>query len=528
MLVNGSNSVGKSPPSCQRLDGYDAADRPSSRRKRSFRSGPLFGVGRALEDLPGWWLAALLVLAPWAYGTTFTETKDWLAGALCGLGAAFLISLISRRRWPRINWWSALLSFSILAYGWWMTWNAKLVYDSRVFHFHLASPPAPWLAGTVDQASSWHQMLLITGLFCAFWVVSDFAASERWRKRLWLVVSLTGVSIALLGLVERVSAAPGIFWRTDLDCGPTFFATFRYHANAGAFINLIFPLVAAQCVCAFRKSSPECARAFWLVASLAVLVSAFVNVSRAAAVITVGLLAIFSARQLYDICSRRRHFSKLSVGIVAAIAIVGAGVLVWAVGFGGAYHRWTDPRYNIPTDARFLAYGAIEQHMLPKAGWWGFGPATFHLVFPFFTNSLGARIMGYWEQAHEDYLQCLAEWGFCGAGLWLLFFSNGIIRAGLTFWRRQRAWDGRGRIFAIACFLALASVLVHATVDFPMQIASLQLYTSVVLGFLASLPYTDSHRSRRFKAGRDGELAKQKERENDDQGTSQERKEWCA
>jgi hypothetical protein len=48
--------------------------------------------------------------------------------------------------------------------------------------------------------------------------------------------------------------------------------------------------------------------------------------------------------------------------------------------------------------------------------------------------------------------------------------------------------------------LALASVLIHATVDFPMQIASLQLYTTVVLGMLAALQYAESSHRRRFKA----------------------------
>jgi hypothetical protein len=51
----------------------------------------------------------------------------------------------------------------------------------------------------------------------------------------------------------------------------------------------------------------------------------------------------------------------------------------------------------------------------------------------------------------------------------------------------------------IGCFLALASVMAHSTVDFPMQIASLQLYVSVLLGMLAALPYADPRRHRRFE-----------------------------
>ena len=502
MLVDPPNSLSELPKD----------DRGSSRRRGSSRGSTrrgalpkmLGGVRRVFEELPGWWLAALLVFAPWAYGTTFPETKDLLAVALCGLSVPFAISLTLQRRWPRVNWISTLLALVILTQGWLMTWNAKLIYDPRVLYFHLIPQPVGWLPGTVDQATSWHQMLLITGLFFAFWVASDLTARERWRRRLWLIMCLTGVSLMVLGLLQRVTAAPGIFWRTDLDCGLTFFATYRYHANAGAFINIILPLVAAQCICAFRKSSSELARAFWLLASLCVLVSAFVNVSRAATVITVGLVVIFSGRQLHELLRTHRHISKRQVGVVAAIVIVGVVALVWAIGFGDAYKHWSEPRYNMVidgrlNDGRFIVYDRIEHQVLPRAGWWGFGPATFALIFPFFTNGLGTSIRGYWEYAHQDYLQTLVEWGFCGAAVWFLFFGNTIVRAVWTFWRRKRVLDGRIRTFGIACFLALGAVLVHSMVDFPLQIASLQLYASVILGFLASLEYSNVHRSRRFR-----------------------------
>ena len=463
------------------------------RRKRSSRGEKVVGVKRVMEEVTGWWLVALLVLAPWAYGTTFPETRDWLAEGLCGLGVVFAVSLILRRRLPRINWWLAVLNFAILAQGWWMAWNAKLVYDPRVLYFHAISPHLRDLPGTVDQATSWHQMLLITGLFCAFWVVSDLGADKRWRQRLWLAVSVTGVSIVVLGLLQRASGAPGIFWRADLDCGPTFFATYRYHANAGAFINIILPLVAAQSICCFRRDSSQLAKAFWLLALLCVLASALVNVSRAATLITVGLVSILSLQQLHEVIRTQRHgFSKRQLLSVIAVVVIAISALVWVIGFSDAYKHWTELGNSIATNGRFIVYSTIWHHILLKSALWGFGPATFALIFPFFTNGLGTSIHGYWEEAHSDYLQTLVEWGFVGAVLWFLLFGSTIVQAGMALWRGKRTQNGRTRVFGIACFLALASVVVHAIVDFPMQIASLQLYTAVILGFLAAFKYADT------------------------------------
>ena len=467
-------------------------------RRRSFDGHGSRSVKRFFQDLPAWWLAALLIFAPWAYGTTFPETRQWLAEGLCGLGPLFVISLVVGRRWPRVNWLTGLLSFAILAYGWFVTWNAKLVYDPRAYYFHPGSPPAPSLPGTLDWKTSFDQMVLITGLFFAFWVTNHLSARERWRRRFWLVISLTGFSIVVLGLLQRATGAPSIFWRSDLDCGLTFFATYRYHANAGAFINIILPFVAAQCICAFRRGSSDFGKAFWIVALLLVLVSACVNLSRAATVISVGLVAILSVWQLSQIdLGQRRRISKGQFAVVAAIAaivVAGGWLLVREIGFGDAYKHWTQLGDVITNNGRYIVYDTIEHRVLPKSGWWGLGPNTFSLVFPFFTNALGTTILGYWAQAHQDYLQTLVEWGFCGTALWFVFFGNSIVQAGTAFWRWRKTWDGRTRTFAVACLLAVGSVLVHAAVDFPMQIASLQLYSCVVLGLLASLQHADPQR----------------------------------
>jgi hypothetical protein len=474
-------------------------ERRIRRRSGSSWARPLQGL---VEDLPGWWLAALLVFAPWAYGTTFAETKDQLAVALCGLGVVFLISLFLRGRRPRISWTSVGLSLLTLGYGWWMTWNAKLVYDPQVFYFHPVSAPVPSLPGSVDQQTSWHQMLLITGLVSAFWVTSDLSAQDRWRRRFWLVISLVGVSVMILGLAQRLTSAPGIFWRSDLDCGRTFFATYRYHANAGTFINIVLPFVAAHSVCAFRKDGSSFGKAFWVLALLSVIVSALVNLSRAATVISVCLVVIFFAWKCYGMLRdrRRRGLSTVQIIVVLAIATGAGWLFVQEIGFGEAYKRWLQLGGTLSDNFRFIAYDVIEHRILPMTGWWGVGPNTFSLIFPFFTNSLGYRIWGYWSQAHQDYLQTLVEWGFCGTVLWFLLFANSIARACWAFLRRQRMWDGRSRALAFASLLALGSVLVHAMVDFPMQIASLQLYTSVVLGLVASVQYFDVKRVRRSKS----------------------------
>ena len=124
--------------------------------------------------------------------------------------------------------------------------------------------------------------------------------------------------------------------------------------------------------------------------------------------------------------------------------------------------------------------------MIPRAGWWGFGPGTFETAFPYFTHEFGDELRGRWIYAHQDYLQTLAEWGYMGFGGWAM-----LIGGALFYSWRQRIRTGPGlpdsaRTTQFGLTIALAGVLIHALIDFPLQIASIQLYTVTLISILWS------------------------------------------
>ena len=133
-------------------------------------------------------------------------------------------------------------------------------------------------------------MLLVTALMGAFFMSMDLAANPVWRRRLFLTLALSGGLLLLFGLVERATGAAGIFWEPAASKS-TFFATYFYHANAGAFINLTLPLVAGQTILAFRGKRGQFERAFWSFLLLASTTAVFVNTSRASMVIGVMIVA---------------------------------------------------------------------------------------------------------------------------------------------------------------------------------------------------------------------------------------------
>ena len=65
----------------------------------------------------------------------------------------------------------------------------------------------------------------------------------------------------------------------------------------------------------------------------------------------------------------------------------------------------------------------------------------------------------------------------------MLLFFGGITAAILSLRKREaREWSWRRRLTLPLVVIALAGVALHALIDFPLQIESIQLYTAVYLG----------------------------------------------
>jgi len=164
------------------------------------------------------------------------------------------------------------------------------------------------------------------------------------------------------------------------------------------------------------------------------------------------------------------------VGVAALWAITQTSHLDFSL------RRWEKFQSTWGSDARWLV-DEVAITSLPEAGPLGFGPGVFSVVFPYF-NHLDQRANGNWLFLHNDYLQTLMEWGWVGGLLWAALFFGGMavgIRS-LTTKGQSRGWYPRQRLLLPVSLIALGGVALHAAVDFPLQIASIQLYVITYLG----------------------------------------------
>ncbi len=449
-----------------------------------------------LRHASRWILLAALVFAPWAYGCTSADEIAILNGILGTALVLWLTSLLLEvlshhtgvsdggYRWsaPRGL---VIIALAVLVLGWAMTLNARSIYDSDFFLFISRENILPSAPGSVDAAISAAWMLRATLLIGVIFLVVDLARDPVWLLRLWWAIAIAGGSIALLGLLQKATAAPMIFWQPAKQWGESriFFASYYYHGNAGAYLNLVLAPALGLAARALMRPRAPIAKAVSLTLALLIVAAVAANTSRMAeiigAIMILWLLVIFARAAL-----RKRGMIERKTLFLGGVVVVFTLFAIARVShLDEPLKRWNELSAHLPEDARWLASHAAVQ-ALGDASYFGFGPGTFRVIFPYYTSNLGPGIEGTWRFLHEDYLQTLLEWGWLGSLLWGVLFFGGIFVAirNLRMPGRALEWHPRHRRLLRVIVLALLGIALHALVDFPLQIASLQLYVAVYLG----------------------------------------------
>jgi len=432
-----------------------------------------------------WIFFAALIYAPWAYGATTSASIQITNWVLLAALVLWAVELLISRRAPRFSHILLFLTGALICVGGWMAFNAKSIYDSDFGVFVLLGNIAPPLPGSVDYAISAAWMIRGALLLGTILFVADLSQSNRWLLRLWYVIGLVGGSIAFLGLLQKATGAQMIFWQPPPPPEvwvSTFFSTYYYHGNAGAFLNVVWPLSAGLVIRAFTSRSHPGMRAISVTLFIVTIAGVLANTSRMALVVAVILLVAICA-QFGRALLRNLSGAQKGVAFAGALAILLALIAVaQAAHLEQPLNRWQAGREQFPGDARWRA-SRVAMRALPGAGVFGFGPGTFRVVFPAYNIRSANQVEGTWRFLHEDYLQTLLEWGWLGASLWGLLFFGGItvgIRSYKKYARLQ--WMPRRRVLQPLVIIALIGVALHAVVDFPLQIESIQLYVATYLG----------------------------------------------
>jgi len=430
--------------------------------------------------ISAFFLAIALFYAPLAYGCTRPDmlpTLFILLGACIGTG---VISILSSGGWPAIPKTVVVCTTAVLVQGWWLTWHPIFPY--------LVSEKG-WIVGaTMEkiQGLSFASMEVTTFLLLSFVVLCDLFSDTGIRRFTILAAALAGVLTSTIGVFFKLTGDRYMhhFWKPyGYDWNN--FAFYRYHGNAGAYLNLAWPLILVFARRAYSSRRISLwSKIFWTFAALACGSGLFLNASKAS--LAIGLLILpwpFSS-------GLKRLKQKTLFVIAAATLLVIAGGLFGSSQLAreAAFRRMTN---GSEVSASFYGRAAAYQQFLvtvPAVGAWGLGPGLFQMAFPYESSPLGNTEVGLREYAHEDYLQTALEWGWFGTLCWTILVAGGLYRALRTYAKRERFPSKTDRHLVLGASLGVLGTLAQATIDFPLQVPSIRLAFLVLLAFCWASP----------------------------------------
>jgi O-antigen ligase len=281
------------------------------------------------------------------------------------------------------------------------------------------------------------------------------------------------VALAVLGTFQKLVGSPGLWFGAVASPNDKFFSTFVYHNHWGAFTVLNTSVCLGLFFHLLRRASD---RPFWhtpiplaLIGLLLLATSVPLSSSRSCTALMALLLFGALVHWLARFVRRRRDQQRSAVLPLVGI-LVTAALAIGAIFYLGQEviaeraHLTSEQIAAIAKEdtlnSRLTLYRDTWRMAAVKP-WFGWGLESYAHVFRIFNTQRAAELwvwIPFYAEAHNDWLQSLAEVGFVGTAL--LGALVGIPVCGVR-WRRVES------VLPRYLLAGAAVVLLYAWVEFP-------------------------------------------------------------
>ena len=325
--------------------------------------------------------------------------------------------------------------------------------------------PLPWRPFSLEPEGTMRAALMLVPAIAVFLAVLQ--GSEARVRAILLAIALFA-ALSLLRALAQV-ALPGV---SGLHIYPGTHATlptgwFANRNHQGILFAAALPLLA---VVATAERRAVLAIGAGITAACAV--GALITGSRTAVALFVPA-ALATALLVSGRGDRTRW--RGFAGAVAGAAMLIGGLALFA---GDALTRAAG-RGAVAEDSRFIFWPAVVDTIGPYLPW-GSGIGSFRRVYEVHEPlALVGKL--YLNHAHNDYLELMVETGLPGAML-LLAFLMWVGRATVRLWRTR---EGPPPLLARAATIAVATLLLHSAIDYPLRTISLATLLAVACALIA-------------------------------------------
>jgi O-antigen ligase len=339
-----------------------------------------------------------------------------------------------------------------------------------------------------NLSAYWHDTISGSMLYCAYamlcFLVTQTLLRSSQARKIAVVLATYGFVLAALALLQGISSNGKLFWLRTPHMGGWIYGSYVNHNHYAGFMELLVPI---PLILSLSHLAHEKTRIAAGIAAAIMAGTIFLSGSRG------GMIAIFVELIVVAVLLlRQKKRTRIAIG-VGAFAVVLVSLLIW---LGGK--ELTTRVTSISKETRTEISGgmrlSIDRDTLqmfrrkPILGW---GLGTFPVVYPqfrsFYTNF-------FVNEAHNDYLQLLAETGVVGFGIMIWFI--------VVLYRRARRKIGNwstnmSAAVTLACTLGFTGILVHSLVDFNLQIPANAALFYVFCSIAAAPPLLQRSRKRK-------------------------------
>lgn len=430
-----------------------------------------------LRRLVPYHVGALLVFTTWAFGGQAPWARQVItAWGTAGIALFLACSLVHRDRGGRLHpvWrllWPLWVFDVLVAISCFNPGFRETMVAGETMLVQIS--PIAWLPSAALPRLAARELWQFNGLLLsAFNLI--YALDRRSTVRALLFLSTgNAVLLAVLGSFQKLIGAKGLWFGTVPSPNSRFFATFIYHNHWGAFVLLNIAACLALLFHYHRRGdhrdtwhSPVL---FGAVVTLLLAASVPLSASRSCTVLVAALLGVallhFTVRVVRE---RRRVGASITrplAGLLAAALLAALAVAFLGRGsMGERIQQTTRQLANLGdgevVTSRLTLYRDTWQ-MAEAKPWFGWGLESYAHVFRIFNTQRAAETwvwIPFYAEAHNDWLQAVAEVGLVGTGLLLL---QGLLLTRTADWRRSRSLIPR--YLLAGCGLLLA----YAWLEFP-------------------------------------------------------------
>jgi O-antigen ligase len=298
-------------------------------------------------------------------------------------------------------------------------------------------------------------------LYCAYGMLCFLAVQSLRRtsqvKGLAVIFCSYGFAVALFAIVQSLTSNGKIYWVHELQHGGWIYGPYANHNHYAGLMEMLVPIPLVLCLTHYVRGNRRA-----LVAFIAVLMASTIFLSGSRG----GMFAFLCQMLFLGVLLGKKKSARtaLAAGVIMLIVI---GFLTWLTSGGSAIDRLASVQNDTKAELSGGVRLTIDRDSLkmfakkPVLGW---GLGIFPIVYPQFGSFFTDRFV---NQAHDDYVQLLAETGALGF-LTMVWFLALVYREGV---RKLRHWtsDVNGAV-ALAALLGCTGILIHSFVDFNLQI----------------------------------------------------------